>query len=161
MKKNSLNPAIIILIIVLFCFQVLTIVSLIFRLVQPGGADTLSDLVSDYQTAVNNGDEDLYLSLVPRSETNSYEKEAVSEKLSKLKGNDYQIAERSHISKGSDVVGEVFGELFVLDPFGSPIPSDVIDLSLYVTDKDNNTSAASLTVLEINGKYFIHDLKLY
>lgn len=161
MKKQGLNPGIIILIIILFCLQGLFIAALCMRLIQPGGSDSIASLITDYETAVNNGDEDLYFSLVPRSERNKYEEDAVHVKLRELSDKDYQISEDSYSSRGSEEVGEVFGELLVLDPFGSPIPSDVIDLDLTVTDQDNNTYTASLTVLEINDKYFIHDLRLY
>ena len=161
MNKKRLNPIIIILIVVLFCIQVLIIVSLCVRLIQPGGADSISSLVSDYQTAVNNADEDLYLSLVPKSEKNGLEREYVQEKLRAHYNKGYQISENGYTSLGSEEVGEVFGELLVLDPFGSPVPSDVIDLNILVTDQDNNTYTAKLTILEISDKYFIHDVTLY
>lgn len=158
--KKGLNPGILILIIVLFAIQCTIIFSMIYRLYQPGGASSYSDLVSDYQTAINNSDEDLYLSLIPRSERNGLEREAVQLKLREHSDDSYTMSVDSYDYIDTDVTGETMGELFSLDPMGSPFISNSISLSVLVTDADNNSYIITLDVLEINGRYFIHDVKL-
>jgi hypothetical protein len=131
------------------------------KLVQPGGCREMNTLIMEYQTAVNNGDEDLYLSLVPRCERNSFEKEYVSDKLDDLSGHKYEMSVDNYYSLGPDATGEVMGSLFVLNPINSPIVTEVYDVDVKVEDEDGKVNTIELNVLYINKKYFINDVEFY
>lgn len=160
MKKKSLNPVIIILIVLLFGVKLFVIFSCCMRFVQPGGAADIGTLKWEYQKAVNDGDVDRYLALVPRSERNSLEKSCVSDKLKNLSGHNYQMELEDEEKKDSDRTGEIIGELLVLDPIGSPIVSKVYDAHIKVKDESGESNIITLEVLEINDRYFIHDVEM-
>ena len=160
-QKKKLNPVIIVLAVILICINLVALLSFAGRIFQNGGEETVNQLVLRYQYAINDGDVDAFMRLLPRSERVSEEKEYVKKNIEEYSGNNYLFELEDTIHKDYDAAGKDTVMLFIIDPMFSPLVFDSYELKLKVTDENENTYHTKMNVCKIGKKYYISDIFMY
>ena len=125
---------------------------------QSGGRESVSDLMNDYVSALNSGDVDAYMKLIPKAERNDKEKSEVTKAMSKLEytGGDMTItvgASKSYSDSKKQLVKDKLNKLSAM-----PVRVDSVQEVNATISGEGYEQHVVFTVIESNGKFFIDDL---
>lgn len=154
--SNKMNPFVLVLVIFLVAVNVINLFILGSKVIVFGGESSVESVVATYQTAINTGDADLYLSIVPAVEKSRSEKKYIKENIKDYAGKDYKIAIVDKTKQPSIDNAEDFAKLVMMDPFFFPIIKEKNILTVKVSGADEFTT--KLTVYRIGDRYFLDDV---
>lgn len=157
-KKHIIQISIILAAFLLIALCVVSIFMNWGPFKQSGGRESVSDLMNDYISALNNSDVDAYLKLVPKAERNDKEKSEVQKAMSKLEytGGDMTItvgASKSYSDSKKQLVKDKLNKLSVM-----PVRVDSVQEVNATISGEGYEQHVVFTVIESNGKFFIDDL---
>ena len=157
-KKHIIQISIILAAFLLIALCVVSIFMNWGPFKQSGGRESVSDLMNDYISALNNSDVDAYLKLVPKAERNDKEKSEVQKAMSKLEytGGDMTItvgASKSYSDSKKQLVKDKLNKLSVM-----PVRVDSVQEVNATISGEGYEQHVIFTVIESNGKFFIDDL---
>ena len=156
--KSRVHPVIIIISGIIICIDLVYIAFIYGHLIQFGGEKSVTSLVYSYKKAVNDGDSEAYLKLVPMCERTAGEKAHVKEVINNYSGNNYDMEYVESKVMESSTTARGIAKMFLINPFNSPYVSETRMITVRVKGED--TRYLSLMVYKINGRYFIDDVDI-
>ena len=157
-SSKKVSPVIIVLASILIAIDIFFLIVYCIKLFPTGGSDSIDSLVTEYQYAINHGDETLYLSLIPGCQRTREEKEYIKQHLNEYTGKDYKMTVVESKSVGWNQAMRDSADLFLLNPILSPFITD----SYYVNVRVDEESSyrIMLVVYKCGGHYFINDVEI-
>ena len=157
-KKHTVQILIIVAAFLLISLGVVSVFMNWGPFKQSGGRETVSDLMNDYVSALNNQDVDAYLKLLPKGERTDKERSEVQKAMSKLAytGGDMTItvgASKSYSDSKKTLVKDKLNKLSAL-----PVRVDSVQEVNATITGEGYEQHIIFTVVESNGKFFIDDL---
>ena len=157
-KKHTVQILIIVAAFLLISLGVVSVFMNWGPFKQSGGRESVSDLMNDYVSALNNQDVDAYLKLLPKGERTDKERSEVQKAMSKLAytGGDMTItvgASKSYSDSKKTLVKDKLNKLSTL-----PVRVDSVQEVNATITGEGYEQHIIFTVVESNGKFFIDDL---